>query len=300
MKLTYFSGQEPNFGDELNDFLWDEILPVGFLDEDPAQLFLGIGSILWNDYPIAARKVVAGSGYGGYTPPPNVQDGSWDVIFVRGPKTAARLGLAPEKAICDSALLLRLLPAVKSKTSRSKVAFMPHFQSLMLGFWPKVCERAGISMIDPRSNPHEIIDRIKAVDVLVTEAMHGAIVADALRTPWICARPVQAAHQSKWLDWAESLEINLRSHPLSPSNLREWYQSRSKAPKVWRGKILSEMPIFTPINEIMTDRAAQRLVKLTGCEPQLSADDVIDSVTIRASEALEKFVRSEGFRGLKV
>lgn len=63
----------------------------------------------------------------------------------------ARLGLVPEKAICDSALLLRLLPPAETTAPSSKVAFIPHFESLERGFWPKVCERAGIPMTDSRS-----------------------------------------------------------------------------------------------------------------------------------------------------
>lgn len=300
MKLTYFEGVKPNFGDELNAFLWDDILPQGLLDADESELFLGIGSILWDSYPTSAQKVVAGSGYGGYTAPPNMQDGSWDVIFVRGPRTAARFDLPPEKAICDSALLLRLLPETPVKARPTKVAFMPHFESLERGFWGQVCDQAEIPLIDPRGDPHKIMDRIRSVDVLITEAMHGAIVADALRTPWICARPVHAMHQAKWLDWAESLDIDLRAHPLPASNLQEWYQSRLETPEMWRGASLSRMSLFQPLNKIMISRAADRLATLAGFEPQLSDDSVISRVTSRATEALDKFVRLRGFSGLRI
>lgn len=300
MKLTYFEGVKPNFGDELNAFLWDDILPPGLLDADESELFLGIGSILWDNYPASAKKVVAGSGYGGYTAPPNMQDGSWDVIFVRGPRTAARFDLPPEKAICDSALLLRLLPETPVKARPTKVAFMPHFESLERGFWGQVCDQAEIPLIDPRGDPHEIMDRIRSVDVLITEAMHGAIVADALRTPWICARPVHAMHQAKWLDWAESLDIDLRAHPLPASNLQEWYQSRLETPEMWRGASLSRMSLFQPLNKIMISRAVDRLSALAGFEPQLSDDSVISRVTSRATEALDKFVRLRGFSGLRI
>lgn len=300
MKLTYFQGPQPNFGDELNAFLWEEILPAGFLDADPSELFLGIGSILWDSYPRAARKIVAGSGYGGYTSPPDMNDGTWEVIFVRGPRTAAKFGLPPEKAISDSAVLLRLLPSPEQATEPSKIAFMPHFESLERGFWPQVCERAQVPLIDPRGDPHAIMDKIRSVDVLVTEAMHGAIVADALRTPWICARPVHAMHQAKWLDWSESLDIDLRSHPLPPSNLQEWYQSRLEAPVLSRGQATSDWPVFRPLNEILISRAADRLAALAREEPQLSRDDVIERATSQAAGALDQYVKARGFDGLKL
>ena len=300
MKLTYFQGPTPNFGDELNAFMWDAILPAGFLDQNVDELFLGIGSILWDNYPSSARKVVAGSGFGGYTPPPNVNDGTWQVIFVRGPRTAQRLGIGVEKAICDSAVLLRLLPPAQERLPATRIGFMPHFESLERGFWPEVCAYADIPLIDPRGDPRHILQRIRSLDVLVTEAMHGAIVADAMRTPWICARPVHAMHQAKWLDWTESLGISLRAHPLHASNIREWYQSRLEKPEIWRGQKTSHMSVLQPVNRLMVRKAALRLKTLARMEPQLSADKTISTVTARAAEALDKFVRNAGFSGLKI
>lgn len=299
MKLTYFRGAQPNFGDELNAFMWDELLPDGFLDQDGSELFLGIGSILWDTYPVAARKIVAGSGYGGYTPPPNVNDGTWQIVFVRGPRTAQRLGLEPEKAICDAAVLLRLLPEAE-KLPPAKIAFMPHFESLERGFWSEVCAHADIPLIDPRGNPRQILERIRSVDVLITEAMHGAIVADAVRTPWICARPVHAMHQAKWLDWSESLNIDLRAHRLPASNIREWYQSQLATPEIWRAEKTSRIPIFQPVNGVMIRNAARRLTALARMDPQLSTDHAISAVTARAADVLDHFVRERGFSGLKI
>jgi succinoglycan biosynthesis protein ExoV len=74
MKLTYFQGRAPNFGDELNSFMWAELLPPGFFDEDPAELFLGIGSIIFDTYPANARKYVMGSGFAGYSNAPDLND----------------------------------------------------------------------------------------------------------------------------------------------------------------------------------------------------------------------------------
>ena len=65
MKLTYYAGNPPNFGDEINATMWSHLLPRGFLDEEERELFLGAGSILWDYLPAASRKFVAGSGFGG-------------------------------------------------------------------------------------------------------------------------------------------------------------------------------------------------------------------------------------------
>jgi succinoglycan biosynthesis protein ExoV len=45
MLLYRWQGKARNFGDELNLLIWPRLLP-DFFDADPAEMFLGIGSIL--------------------------------------------------------------------------------------------------------------------------------------------------------------------------------------------------------------------------------------------------------------
>lgn len=293
MKLTYFKGTVPNFGDELNEYMWHKLVPAGFLDEDESELFLGIGSIIWNNLPKTAKKHVIGSGYGGYTDMPNMNDGSWNVVFVRGPRTAALLDIPAEKAIGDSAILLRLLelPAPEKKLD---IAFMPHFHSFDRGFWPEVCKLAGIRLIDPRGDVETILSEVRGAKALITEAMHGAIVADAVRTPWVAAKPIHVENQMKWLDWAESLNISLRPHALAPSSLLEAHLRLSKTRKNHgqRAFTLNKSALAKPFNQILTHFAARQLQKLTSVEPQLSKDSDIARATERASTALDQFVAS--------
>ena len=300
MKLTYFKGHVPNFGDELNPYLWPRLIPQDLLDEDENELFVGIGSLLLDHMPRQPRKYVVGSGYAGYTRPPDLHDGSWDVIFVRGPRTAAQLGLAPEKAISDGAVLLRALewPAA---VADGGVAFMPHYESLDRGFWEDACRQAGLSLIDPRDDVETVIAAIRGARMLITEAMHGAIVADAMRTPWVAALPINRHHHHKWSDWAESLSIDLRSHRLRPSSLMELYVGLSGG----RGKVegragrISRSRLLRPANRILTQLAAERLGRLVTLEPQMSRDDRIEEATERALTAVDGFVRSQlNARGL--
>lgn len=293
MKLTYFRGAVPNFGDELNVVLWDQILPRDFLDDDPSELFLGIGSILWDHLPRQPRKFVVGSGYGGYTAPPDVHDGAWDVVFVRGPRTAALLGLDSRKAICDSAVLIRLLDLPRPPRT-SGVAFMPHFGSLDRGAWAEVCRLADIRFIDPTKPVLEIISDILATNLLITEAMHGAIVADALRTPWIGVQPIAPENHMKWLDWSEALGVVLRHHPLRPSTILEQYvrMTAGKAYYDGRARRWAQNALAAPLRRVFLHRAAARLRQLSQIEPQLSADTTIASVTERAAAAVDGFVRS--------
>lgn len=292
MKLKYFKGHQPNFGDELNEYMWPKILPPGFLDNDYSELFVGIGSILeGGKYPDTAKKHVFGSGYAGYGRPP-VLDENWNIVFVRGPRTAARLGLAKELAIADSAIMLRAFsrPAAERDIP---IAFMPHYQSLDWGLWGKVCELANIRLIDPRDSVESILDRLSRTQLLVTEAMHGAIVADALRTPWISAKPIWSAHHDKWLDWAEALSIDLKQEELQPSTVLEaWIKRTDRGAMSGKVGRLSRSALLKPINSVLTDRAARGLERISKQEPQLSADSAIARATERALEATHNFVRS--------
>ncbi|MGL5009102.1 MAG: polysaccharide pyruvyl transferase family protein [Paracoccaceae bacterium] len=292
MKLTYFRNTPSNFGDELNAIMWQELLPDGFLDEDEGELFLGIGSILWNHLPRAPLKHVMGSGFGGYTAPPDVHDGSWNVAWVRGPVTAERLKLDPRLAICDSAILLR---AVRLPPPAADVGtvFMPHFESAARGDWQRACTLAGIGYLDPRDNVGTLLARIRGAKLMITEAMHGAIVADALRVPWIGIVPFFPQHRAKWEDWALSLDIRLRPSVLPPSNLLETYTLMTGKPgKGSRSRALFSAWPAVPVNAALVHRAARRLRHLADAvEPQLSADAAIMRATERSQEALDRFVR---------
>jgi len=293
MKLTYFRGNVPNFGDELNTYMWPRLLPQDFLDEDDSELFLGIGSILWEHHPKEAHKYVFGSGYGGYAAPPDVHNGTWDVIFVRGPRTAARLDLPPSKAICDSAILLRKLDLPPAAEDLG-IAFMPHYHSFSRGHWPEACAKAGIRLIDPRNNVEKILSEIRGARMLITEAMHGAIVADALRTPWLAVRPIHAENAAKWFDWAESLGLDLSQHPLQPSSLFELYVSATKGRRYYEGRArrLGTSALAAPADRVLISLAARHLTELSRREPQLSRDDRINDASDRALQAVEEFVRS--------
>lgn len=291
MKLYFYRAKAPNFGDELNLTMWQHLVPPGLFDEDESELFLGIGSILFDRFPATQRKVVAGSGWGAYTAAPNVHDGSWDVLFVRGPRTAAALGLDPRFAVADAAVLLRETPLPPPKPGIG-AAFMPHFDSVERGNWAEACRLAGITFIDPTGEVDDIIATLRGARVVVTEAMHGAIVADALRTPWIGMRPIQPAHRFKWGDWAEALGVGLRLHPLPPSNLREvWSTLSGLDARGRRTRLLLEGPLARPGNRLAVRLAARGLQRLAAAEPQLSGDAEIERATERGMQALDAWFR---------
>jgi succinoglycan biosynthesis protein ExoV len=288
VKLYYYQDAVPNFGDELNPWLLPKIFP-DFFDTDDSTLFLGIGSVLFDHFPRHARKLVFGSGYGAYTRLPDLT-ANWTFYGVRGPRTAAACGLPADLVVGDSAILINKYRAPRP---RRGIAFMPHFQSLARGHWPEACAIAGLRLIDPTAPVAQVLREIESSEVLLAEAMHGAIVADALRVPWVPMLPIHRSHRMKWFDWAEALQLRLRHHRLWPSSLREaWAALRGNG----EGRFIRNAPGLIQrgvqsADQICIHLAARRLKHLAATPPTLSTDTALDRALDRLNAAATRIKR---------
>ena len=286
MKMYFFrSSRVPNFGDELNDWMWPRVLP-DFFDDDDSELFLGIGSTIFDHHPPRARKIVFGAGYGGYTAAP-VIDETWDFRFVRGRLTAERFGLPASMAVGDAAILVRSC-GLQRPAARHKVSFMPHWESVMRGHWRAVCEAAGIRYIDPSADVDTVLSQLLESELVLTEAMHGAIVADALRVPWIPLQPIQPRHRMKWNDWASALDLTLPEHRLPSSSALEYIVGRIGDRSVWGGRLQRRKWFHHTAQSAFIGHAARFLERLATAAPCLSSDTAIDR---SHSRMLEEMVR---------
>jgi Polysaccharide pyruvyl transferase len=287
MQLYHWRGAVRNFGDELNTVLWPRLLP-NFFDADPAELFLGIGSVLDVQHDMTAVKLVAGAGYGGYQAPP-VLDANWIVHWVRGPRTARLLGLPEALGLGDPAMLLD----VPGNGCTGSIGFMPHFESLTRGAWAEAASAAGVTLIDPRDDPAEILAAIGNCRVLLSEAMHGAIVADAMRVPWVAPRPLVPVHRAKWYDWADALALQIRFRPLAASSLPERLHA---SPLASPNRVHRLLDLASPIlagaeRGRFIEQAAQSLATAAAATPQLSAAGALDRCRARMLERLDALRR---------
>jgi succinoglycan biosynthesis protein ExoV len=132
MELYYYKNREGNVGDDLNPYLWPRLLN-GFAERLPDTLFAGIGTILNDAFfeKSAGRKVIVfGSGSRGYYPRPSWASQS-RIAFVRGPLSAAVLGLPSSSALTDAAYAINLANwRTKSSAKRSGVGFVPHYATM--------------------------------------------------------------------------------------------------------------------------------------------------------------------------
>jgi succinoglycan biosynthesis protein ExoV len=288
MKLFYCDVPAGNFGDDLNTYLWPRLLPDAFegmvrftplesaaVDHEDARdtLFVGIGTLIHDKVPATGRKVVFGSGCDGSRLPDI--NGGWDIQCVRGPLTADALGLDSTLAIADPAILVRLLPPAALEPAH-RVSFMPHWCQAQSGAWQKICRMVGIHFIDPRWPPFQVLEAISSTGTLISEALHGAIVADALRVPWIAVSSKHHIQDFKWRDWCAS--IGQAYEPVTiPAIWTPASGLRSRA--VTAAKMAYGASVLTRLDH----------------RTRLSNDAVIARLTDRLVEALESFANPRRF-----
>ena len=215
MKLYYYQSDDVRyFGDDLNEWLWGRLLP-DFFDQDEETLFVGIGTLL-NDYlPVERKKIVFGSGVGYGNGIPVINDpNDWKFYCVRGPLSALKLGLPMDTVVTDSAMLLKDCYCPPSGHKQFKYSYMPHayFAWRAGDSWRKICQNLGFGYIDAREPIESVLAAMSNTEVLLTEAMHGAIIADALRIPWIPIRSASIISSFKWLDWCMSLQMDYQPY----------------------------------------------------------------------------------------
>ena len=219
--LTFRAGNIRNYGDELNLWLWPQIVPE--LDNSSGT-FVGIGTHIDHKLPRPCTIFGAGAGYG---PAPDLSD--CKVYFVRGPRTAKVCGLG-DAWITDPAILLASL--VPYESPRYPVSFMPRWSTHLDADFEDKLRDVGIRYINPTADVGVVNREIMRTELLITEALHGAIAADSFRRPWIPCYSEQG-HVFKWLDWCGSLGI-----PWNPADLhvcgvdwiaKSWRPTLSKA-----------------------------------------------------------------------
>jgi succinoglycan biosynthesis protein ExoV len=265
MKLYYWK-DHPNFGDQLNPWLWPRLVDDIPFDDDETTLFVGIGSVLNERLPVADRVFVLGAGVGYENAQVRVRP-EWQILCVRGPVSARKLGLPQSKAACDPGILVRRFWQ-RSSTPRFAYSYMPHWRHAN-ELLRRTCEDAGVNFIDPQSDVETVMNAICASEVVITESLHGAICADAVGVPWV-ATATQTVYAEKWIDWAESMGVEY-----SPCQVIPVWEPRSLADRV---KSWTRSRIFHA-----------QLVALKRARPSLSDRDTLSALTCKLERVIAAF-----------
>jgi succinoglycan biosynthesis protein ExoV len=188
-------------------------------------LLIGIGSVLdanFNSdfFDHYKKKIVLGAGARGCNRLFDIERKDWDVRFVRGKNTTTVFGLAEEKAISDPAILItRFLPPesplLRKKQTRPQkpvLGLVPYWAT-SLAFSEAIATINNMTLIPVYLTPERFFTLIASCDVVIVEAMHGAIIADSLGVPWIPCRMTNMkcegdTHGFKWSDWLDTLDLH--------------------------------------------------------------------------------------------
>jgi hypothetical protein len=210
----------PNYGDVLNKHIWNRYVGT-YLAQHDDMLMFGIGTLLGQNIEHTGQVIVCGSGCG-YEPDVSAV-AAYKIFWVRGPHSARLLGLPADMAITDPAILVdECFPAT---TRGDRVVFMPHWETAQNPLWRRVCAKADIDYIDPLADVAKISAQLSSAKLVIAEAMHGAIVADAYRVPWIPVATSARVNLFKWHDWAASLNVKPVFHSLAPLGMSDVFRS---------------------------------------------------------------------------
>lgn len=230
MKPYYWESDHGNFGDDLNLWLWDFLLP-GFRDVHQETLLVGVGTVLNKVLlPEGQHKLVIGSGFGYGSLPDMSRREEWDIRAVRGPQTAQKLGLDPSFGIIDPAVMVTEMPEFQSITKRYRKSFIPHWESAISGIWSFVAANVGLNYIDPCGEAKSVIRKIAESELIIAESMHGAILADAFRVPWVAVTTSKNINSFKWNDWAQTVGVRYQPTRIAVSTRGE---ARMKNERFW-------------------------------------------------------------------
>ena len=300
MKIEYCRSKTYNFGDDLNPWLWPRLLNEELLSMDDGIYLIGIGTLLTanrlNVQLKKAKELVIFSSGTWDDGAPALRD-TCKVYGVRGPRTAQRLGLSEDKVIGDGAYLLRSVELPDAQQTND-IGFMPHHRSEQYIDWQPICDQLGIKFVSAVQPVDECLAQLRSCKRLITEAMHGAIVADAMRVPWTPVKFSPLFREDKWFDFAESMQLKLEFHALpfvyqlSRPSLKSIEKSARKMisrafdikPK-WQELVVSGFGNESASTAELIDSLKQViLINRTF----LSRDDVVKSVSTRQYELVRQ------------
>jgi hypothetical protein len=211
---SFWWAGEKNFGDLVTPYLIEKItghhaINVSNLNLGSVNVLCSTGSILHGLQ--CGNYTVWGSGF---IEPLAASQAHPKVHVLRGPlsgEVAADLGWESPGKYGDPALLLPLLlPAdahIGNVRTTGKIVVIPHYALLdaTKSLHPDVC------IVSPMQDVEQVVPSIANAELVVSSSLHGLIVAQAYRRPWVWLRDHRNALYGgdfKFHDFFSSLGIS--------------------------------------------------------------------------------------------
>lgn len=190
----------PNFGDDINPTLFEALtrMRVRFAADRNRLHLMGAGSILER---ATACSVVCGSGF--LQAPRGPAGRPAGLVAVRGAHSLAAFGSTDEILLGDPLVLIsEFVPPIEK---RHRFGLMPHVLSAKR--W-QAMNTGGLRLIHPGSSPWRVVRDIAACEVLLSQSLHGLIVADALCVPnvWIAPSEKMVGGRFKFDDYFSTID----------------------------------------------------------------------------------------------
>jgi succinoglycan biosynthesis protein ExoV len=117
-----------------------------------------------------------------------------------------------------------------------------------------------------------VLDALQKTRALLTEGLHGAIVADAFRIPWTAIKSSPALLDFKWEDWCRSIGIAYQPEMIQPL----WQPSGTLA-----GRLRFSLKTWLARNELKRISRRRR--------DQLSKEHIFNAARARLIEKVGDF-----------
>ncbi len=289
-----------NFGDDLNNFLWQALIP-NFHSIDKDAGLLGVGTLQGIKIPSNLKRIyVLGTG-GLETPPGHWLDDRFKIYFCRGPLTQASWG-SNYKSIADGAYLSAFTDLLKNNSNQKthEYGYMPHHISDRHANYSYICDKIGFKYISPRqSNVRKVVEELSSCKYLITEALHGGIFADMLEIPWSPVTSGQQVYSFKWDDWCKSID-----HAYEPTQIPYPFTRGFNAIKLNTNRIKKGLiglgvgkvkwsNLRTEFDHESThDLVAEKIIGISkNCKLNLSSQSTKDRIYNQLHDALQDFYR---------
>ncbi len=191
----------PNFGDDINPTFFGRLAGrcTRFASDRQQPHLLGAGSILERATPMS---IVCGSGL--LQPHHGRRLPQTTLVAVRGEHSRAAFAPRGDVFLGDPVVL------VDAWATRGEIlhrfGLVPHVRSVPR--WRRLNTR-GLHLIDPGLPPWQVIAEIAACETVLSQSLHGLIVADALGVPnvWIAPSSDMVGDQFKFRDYFSTLDL---------------------------------------------------------------------------------------------